>query len=118
MEETRYQDIFMCLKEHGIDVYTPTQKKTECVKPYVVIRTGQTNQYNNLSSTRTVYDILCYVPKNQYTLLESYALEVKGIMAKLKPMIMPMYTETAPFYDDTVKAHMVSISYRNMRYIG
>lgn len=117
MEDTRYKDIYVALEHNGIETYTPGQKTTECTAPYVVIRLGQTNRFNNLSSTRTVYDILCYVPKNKYTALESFSTQVKQIMKQLQPMIMPMHTETAPFYDDTVKAHMISIQYRNMRYI-
>jgi len=58
---------------------------------------------------------MCYVPKNQFTYLEQYVDKVKTIMEGLKPMIMPMHYETPSFYDDTVKAHMISIQYRNYK---
>lgn len=114
-EKTRYMDIYKHLKDNGIDVYSPAQKKGECKKPYVVVKTGETIQYHQFSSTQTTYDIMCYVPENQYTKLEQYVEKVKGIMAQLNPMIKPLYMETESFFDDTVNAHMVSIQYRNMR---
>lgn len=38
-------------------------------------------------------------------------------MRGMAPMIMPTYTETQSFYDESVKAHMVSVQYRNYRKI-
>lgn len=116
-EETRYMDIYKHLKNAGIDVYAPAQKQGECKAPYVVVKDMGTTQYNQFSTTRTLYDVMCYVPKDQFTLLEQYVSKVKAVMAELKPMVMPVYIETASFYDDTVKAHMISVQYRNMKQI-
>lgn len=116
-EKTRYMDIYKHLANHGIEVYSPAQKEGECKAPYVVVKDMGTTQYMSFSSTRTLYDVMCYVPKDRFTLLEQYVSQVKAIMAELKPMIMPVYTETASFYDDAVKAHMISVQYRNMRKI-
>ena len=33
----------------------------------------------------------------------------------LEPMLMPTHYETPSFYDDTLKAHMISVQYRNYR---
>lgn len=117
MEKTRYMDIYRHLDINGIEVYAPTQKQGECRSPYVVVKDAGTIQYGTFSSTQTLYDVMCYVPKDRFTYLEQYVDKVKELMLQLKPMIMPMYIETASFYDDTVKAHMVSMQYRNMRKI-
>lgn len=114
-EKTRLMDIYAHLRDNEIDVYTPAQHTGECTAPYVVVKDSGTDQYNNFSSTRTLYDIMCYIPKNQFTYLEQYVDKVKTIMEGLKPMIMPMHYETPSFYDDTVKAHMISIQYRNYK---
>lgn len=116
-QKTRYMDIYKHLNDNGVETYSPTQKKGECTSSYVVVKDSGTNQYNNLSSTRTLYDIMCYVPKNKFTELEQFVAQVKAIMKGLEPMIMPLHTETASYYDDSVKAHMISIQYRNMRKI-
>lgn len=114
-QKTRFMDIYKHLSENGIEVYSPTQKEGECVAPYVVVKDAGTTQFNSFSSTQTLYDIMCYVPKDRFTLLEEYVGQVKELMKQLKPMIMPTYFETASFYDDTVKAHMISVQYRNMK---
>lgn len=117
MEKTRYMDIYKHLTSHGIEVYSPAQKTGECLSPYVVVKDAGTMQFQQFSSTQTLYDVMCYVPKNRFTYLEQFVSQVKAAMAELKPMIMPVYIETASFFDDTVQAHMISIQYRNMRKI-
>lgn len=116
-EQTRFMDVYKHLSDNGIEVYSPAQKSGECTSPYVVVKDGGTTKFNNFSSTQTVYDVMCYVPKNKFTELEKFVATVKTIMKKLEPMIMPMYFETASFYDDSVKAHMISVQYRNMKKI-
>lgn len=115
MEKTRYMDIYKHLKNNGVEVYSPSQKQGECKSPYVVVKDAGTTQYMQFSSTQTLYDIMCYVPKDRFTYLEQYVSKIKAVMNGLKPMIMPLYVETPSFYDDTVKAYMISIQYRNMR---
>lgn len=115
MEKTRYMDIYKHLNDNGIEVYTPSQHKGECKSSYAVVKDAGTIQYGTFSSTQTLYDVMCYVPKDRFTDLEQYVEKVKGIMKELRPMIMPTYIETTSFYDDTVKAHMISIQYRNMK---
>lgn len=115
METTRYKDIYSHLAESGFEVYTPAQKEGECKAPYIVVKDAGTTQYNQFSTTRTLYDVMCYVPKNQFTKLEEYVSKVKESMKGLEPMIKPVLFETASFYDDTVDAHMISIQYYNYR---
>lgn len=116
-EKTRYKDIYKHLVTSGFDVYTPGQKEGECTSPYLVVKDAGTEKYNTYSSTQTVYDVMCYVPKKHFTDLEQYVQKMKLAMDKLRPMIMPLYSETGSFYDDTVNAHMISVQYRNMRKI-
>lgn len=110
-------DIYKHLSDNGIEVYSPAQKKGECTSPYVVLKDAGTIKVAGLSSTQTIYDVMCYVPKDRFTLLEKYVHQVKQIMSKLQPMIMPLFIETASFYDDSVEAHMISVQYRNNRKI-
>lgn len=116
-EKTRYMDIYAHLSKAGFEVYSPGQKTGECKEPYIVVKDAGTLRYGEFSSTQTLYDIMCYVPKVRFTFLEQYVLQMKQAMKGLAPMIMPTYTETASFYDDSVKGHMISVQYRNMKQI-
>lgn len=116
-DSTRLIDIYRHLKGKGIEVYFPTQKIGECTSPYVVVRDAGTNPYMGFSTTLTTYGVMCYVPKNQYSQLRVYTDQVKEAMWELKPMIMPLNIETPPFFDETVKAHMTEVQYRNARYV-
>lgn len=116
-QKTRFMDIYKHLSDNGIDVYSPAQKEGECTSSYVVVKDAGTTKYTNLSSTQTLYDLMCYVPKQRFTELEQFVAQVKTVMKGLYPMIVPTYFETASFYDDSVKAHMISIQYRNSRKI-
>lgn len=117
MADSRTQDIYLHLKEAGIEVYFPAQKVGECLSKYVVVKDATTSQYLNYSSTVTYYDLMCYVPKEHFSELEPFVEEVKKVMKELVPMIKPTYSQTASFYDDSVKAHMISVQYKNYRKI-
>lgn len=114
-EESRWQDIYICLENAGFDVYSPQTKEGECTKPYVVIANGSTSQYRNFSSENQFYSIMCYVPKMQYSKLEPFYLSVKNAMKDLEPMLRFEKSITGSYYDDAVKAHMVSLDYTNVR---
>lgn len=116
-QKTRFMDIYRHLSENGVEVYSPAQKEGECTSSYVVVKDAGTTKYTNISSTQTLYDVMCYVPKAHFTELEQFVERVKSIMKGLYPMVVPTYFETASFYDDSVKAHMISIQYRNARKI-
>lgn len=115
MEQSRWQDIFLHLKEKGIDAYSPSTKIGECQEPYVVILDDGEIEVLGFSSTQHFYTVLCYVPQNGYSNLEPYVLKVESAMKELQPMIMPSRMKTTSYYDDYIKAHMVSIQYHNYR---
>jgi hypothetical protein len=113
--ESRWQEIYKKLKDGGIDVYAPSQKTGECLKPYVVVKDGGLTDIAGISSSQHVYDILCYVPKANYSTLEPYVERVEDILLGLYPTLRPLNSKTPSYYDDTVKAHMISVSYTNYR---
>lgn len=117
MAATRWQDIYLCLKNNSINVYSPGQKSGECTENYTVVKETGASQVAGILQQQVLYDIMCYVPSNKYSTLGNYVEQIKEIMKNLKPMIMPTYVETAAFYDDAVKAWMISIQYRNMKKI-
>lgn len=118
MAEGRMQDIYLHLKNAGFEVYFPAQKVGECTSPYVVVKDATTSKYLDYSSTVTYYDLLCYIPKDHFSQLEPFVEEVKESMKRLVPMILPTYTQSQSYYDDSVKAHMISVLYKNYRKIS
>lgn len=112
--KTVWEQISETLQRHDIEVYPPATKNGECKKEYAVVKGDGSSQIGGLSSEVHYYTFMLYVPKNKYNQLEKFKQAVKGIVAtELNPMLMPTGQETPDFYDDTVKAHMVSITYRN-----
>lgn len=117
MAASRIQDIYLHLKKKGFEVYFPAQKVGECLSPYVVVKDATTSQYLEYSSTVTYYDLMCYIPKDHFSNLEPFVESVKVAMGELVPMIKPTYSQTQSYYDDSVKAHMISVQYKNYRKI-
>lgn len=113
----RAQDIFLFLKRKGYSVYFPAQKLGECTEPYVVVKVGTTSQVLNYSSTQTFYDIICYVPHDQYSTLETFVDGVVEAMKGLRPMLKPTYDRTQPYLDTKANAFMSSVKYINYRHI-
>lgn len=116
-QETRNMDIFLHLEGKGVKAYFPGQKEGECIEPYVVVKFNGETKLGQYSSTQAVYDLMCYVPKDQYTLLERYADQVQAYMKELHPMVKTLYSKTPSYYDDTLKAHMTSMQYTNHKKI-
>lgn len=114
--ESRWKDIFTHLKEQGFDVYSPGIKVGECTKAYVVVKSNGSTRHASFSTDVDMYSVMCYVPKEGYSQLEPLIQSVKKAMKSLEPMILPYGTQTASFYDDTVKAHMSSIEYKNYKF--
>ena len=112
---SQLQNIYKHLKTSGLDVYSPGQHQGECTSPYVVQKYAGLNPLSNFSSSQALYDVMCYVPKDQFSTLEPYVEKVKKAMTGLYPAIIPVYFQTASFLDDTVKGHMISVQYRNNR---
>ncbi len=118
MTRSRLRDIYLSLKEQGVAVYFPAQKQGECTSPYVVVKDMLTTQFHEFSTTVTYYDVLCYVPHDRFSTLELFVERVKDCMRRLYPMLTPTYEQTASYFDEAVKAYMVSIRYKNYRQIG
>jgi hypothetical protein len=107
-----WDSIYTALLDNGIDVYPPATKEGECTSQYVVVKSDGATQKGSLS-TSVCYTILCYVPQLEYYSLEPLVERVKSIMRSIEPMVKPTGLETPSFYDDTYKAHMISIQYKN-----
>lgn len=116
-QESRWQDIFKHLKEKGFEVYSPGVKAGDCIRPYVVVKMDGSTKLSGYSTDDDYYSIMCYVPKQAYSRLEPMVQSVKKAMKELEPMILPYGTQTSSYYDDSFKAHMVSIEYKNHKKI-
>lgn len=114
-EDTRLKDLYNHLKRNGFEVYMPGIKHGDCLEPYIVVKNDAAINILGTTSHSQLYTILCYVPKNRYSDLESLVTNVKATMYDLKPLFMPTGLQTSSFYDDDIKAHMISIQYRNSR---
>lgn len=114
---SQWRNIYTHLQTKGFDVYSPGQHEGDCISPYVVVRDEGTQKLAGFSSTQSLYDVLCYVPKDQFSTLEPFVAEIKQAMKDLFPAIIPTYFETGSFLDETVQGHMISVQYRNNRKI-
>ena len=116
-EESRLQDIYMHLKQNGFDVYMPETKVGECNAPYVVVKNDGSTKHASFSTNVDLYAVMVYVPKQSYSKLEPLIQRVKRTMKELEPMIKSYGNQTPSYYDDSIKAHMVSIEYQNYKKI-
>ena len=114
-KESRWQDIFLHLKNQGFDVYSPGTKTGECTSEYLVVKNDGSSKHVSFSTDVDLYAVMCYVPKEKYSTLEPLVQMVKKSMKELEPMIKPYGSQTPSYYDDSVKAHMVSIEYKNYK---
>lgn len=105
------------LEEDETDVYFPSQHKGECLNEYIVVKADEAIGEMTVSSERPLYTILCYVPEDCYSSLETLVNKTKQKMKKVFPLVMYVGNETPSFYDDTVKAHMISFQYQGCRKI-
>ena len=114
--DNRWQDLYAFLKSKGFDVYSPGQHVGECKSPYVVVRYDGTTQITNASSHWDLYAVMCYVPQNQYSKLETLTTEVRVAMEELRPMFLKFYEQTSmSAYDEAARAHYTSTEYRNAK---
>lgn len=111
MAETRWQDIYNHLKKSGFDVYSPGVKTGECTSNYVVVKNDGNSKMLSFSTNLEFYSVMCYVPQKAYSTLEAYKESVKKAMKGIYPMVKEYGSETPSFFDDSVKAHMISIEY-------
>ena len=113
--QSRWQDIFLHLQKDGFDVYPPATKVGECVSEYIVVKNDGSSKHISASTDNDLYSVMCYVPKNAYSSLEPLVQRIKKSMKELEPMILPYGSQTPSYYDDSVKAHMISIEYKNYK---
>ena len=113
--DSRWQDIFLYLKKMGFEVYSPGLKTGECLSEYIVVKNNGSSRHNSFSTDNDLYSVMCYVPKEKYSLLEPFVQRVKKAMKGLEPMILPRGSQTPSYYDDSYKAHMISIEYKNYK---
>lgn len=114
-KESRWQDIYMHLKNQGFDVYSPGIKAGECTSEYIVVKNDGSSKHASFSTDVDLYAIICYVPKDKYSSLEPLVQRIKNSMKGLEPMIKPYGSQTPSYYDDSLKAHMISIEYKNYK---
>lgn len=114
-KESRWQDIFLHLKNQGYDVYSPGVKTGDCISEYLVVKNDGSSKHSSFSTNVELYAVMCYVPKDRYSSLETLVQRVKSSMKELEPMILPYGSQTPSYYDDSLKAHMVSIEYKNYK---
>lgn len=102
------------LKENGWDVYPPGTKNGECKSKYIVLKQDGSSQVGSFSSQFDYYMFLLYVPRNEYSKLGTYEMELKKLLAeKLFPLLVPTGQKMTDYYDDNYKAHLRTILYRN-----
>lgn len=114
-QDSRWQDIYLHLKKQGFDVYSPGIKIGECTSEYLVVKNDGSSKHMSFSTDVDLYAVLCYVPKEKYSSLEPLVQRVKKSMKGLEPMIKPYGSQTPSYYDDSLKAHMISIEYKNYK---
>lgn len=113
-DKTVVQAIILLLKDNGVDAYPPATKEGVCTKEYVVVKNSGSSQIGTISSEVHYTDIICYVPKNKYTSLETFKNHVKEIIHNnLYPRVMETGSETQDYFDEDIKGHMVSFMLRN-----
>lgn len=114
-EGSRWKDIYLHLQKEGFEVYSPGIKLGECQSPYIVLKNDGSSRHTSFSTDVDLYSVLCYVPKQSYSLLEPFVQKVKRCMKNLEPLILPYGSQTSSYYDESIKAHMVSIEYKNYK---
>lgn len=113
--DSRWQDINIHLKNNGYQVFAPSTKVGEFTEPGIIVKNDGSYKHANFSTDREMYAIMCYVPKGQYSKLEPMVQEVKRVMKELEPMIVPYGQQLPSYYDDTYKAHYISVEYENYK---
>lgn len=112
---SRWQDLYAHLKKFDFDVYSPGVKLGECEAPYLVIKQDGSSFQTFASTYVDLYTIMVFVPKEKYSLLDAEIQRVKRVMKFIEPLFYPTGAQTPSYYDDSIKAHMASITYKNYK---
>ena len=116
-DNNRWQDIYLHLKEENFETYSPGIKIGECISEYIVVKNDGSSKHPSFSTDVDLYAIMCYVPKDKYSTLETLVQRIKLSMKKMEPMIRAYGSQTPSYYDDSIKAHMINIEYKNYKKI-
>ena len=112
---SRWQDLYMHLKKFDFDVYSPGVKTGECEAPYLVVKQDGSSFHSFASTYVDLYTIMVFVPKEKYSLLDVEMQRVKRAMKYAEPLFYPTGAQTPSYYDDSIKAHMASLTYKNYK---
>lgn len=98
------------LKNNGIDVYFVGQHQRDCTSNYVVLKDGGQISENGKVGKKYL-DILFFIPKNQFSLIDSFK---KLVMSSIKEFNKLRYTgqETSIVADNDKKALTFSVLYQ------
>jgi hypothetical protein len=118
MAETRLQDIYLCLKNKGFDVYFTGQHVGDCLKNYVVVKSDVSTPYLDFSTNVDYYSILLYVPQKYPTQVDIFRKQVENALLELYPMIKSANSITTTILDETVNGYMTSMTYVNYRKVN
>lgn len=114
-KDSRWQDLYTHLKKCGFAVFEPGMAVGECLRPYVVVKNDGASRHPSFSTDVCLYSVMCYVPVHKYSALEPFVSDVKRAMKDLEPLFKQQGTESASYYDNEVKAHMISVEYKNYK---
>jgi hypothetical protein len=117
MGKSQWQQLYDFLKSKNFNVFSPMQPIGECKQKYIVIKYAGSTRHMFCSTDVDIYTIFCYVPKDKYSILEGYVQDVKKAMKDIYPQFIPTGLQTASFYEEEIKAHMVSLDYKNYKKI-
>lgn len=116
-EKSVIQKVYDHLSKNGFEVHWPGYKKGDCKSKYIVLKSDGVFVPLVVSSERPIYTIMCYVPHSQYSQLIPFTEEVKECMRGIFPLVMYEGNETPSYYDEAVKADMISFQYYGCRRI-
>lgn len=111
--KNRWQDIFKHLENKGYAVYSPGVKLGDCTFKYLVVKFEGSTRLAGISTDDDLYSVLCYVPQQNYSELDSFVQDVRRDMKELEPMILPYGSNLPAYYDDAVHAHYVALEFKN-----
>lgn len=112
-DKTIWEIISDTLVKNGFKVYPPATSKGECIEPYIVLKQDGVTKIPGLSSERVFHMVMLYVPKERYSYLARYEMEVKEAMKELYPMVISAGETNTDYYDDNYNAHMRYLLYRS-----
>lgn len=114
--DSRWQDLYKYLKDKGYEVYAPGQHEGECLSKYIVVKYDGESYVYERSSRRDLYNIMVYVPKDNYFELEGFVQSVKTDLKEIFPLFM-QYDQQASTsaFDPACNGHFVSLEYANIK---